>query len=181
VQGRPIKKQIILEYCRAEALERIGPEQIRAIENELRRRLGSHLKTSPSYIAGVLREAGKAVEYQDRFADPPMEEPYASCLKGALRFHDLASAETSLRKLDGIYRQYREASDRTGMNFVRSLVLKGKLRAGSLAANRRVSPEKRVEKEEIVMWFRIWLETPDLFSDWLDLRKTSEEFRARFP
>jgi len=180
VPGTLSKKQIILEYCRAKALERIGPEQIRALENELRARLGSNLKTSHSYIAQVLREAGKHVEYYDRFADPPMEEPYASRLRNLLQFHDFASAEASLRKFDEVYREYQQVSDRTGTGLVRSLLLKGKLRAGSLASNPRVSPDKRAEKAEIATWFRIWLQTPDLFFDWLELRKASEEFQRLF-
>ncbi|MGD0128829.1 MAG: hypothetical protein ABSF46_26040 [Terriglobia bacterium] len=172
------KKQIILEYCRAKALKRIGLTEIRALENELRARLGS--RTSPSYIAGVLRAAGKQVEYYDRFADAPIEEPYASRLRDALEFHDLASAEASLRKLDAVYREYTDARDRAGVRWVLILLQKGKLRASSLAANPRVSPEKRAEKAEIAMWFRIWLETPNLFFDWLELRKASEEFRRLF-
>jgi hypothetical protein len=169
------KKQIILDYCRARALERIGREEIRALEHELRVRLGA--KTSPSYIAGILRAAGKIVEYEDRFTGPPIEEPYASRLRDLLEFHDLASAEASLRKLDALYREYREASDGAGARWVRALLLKGKLRVSSLAANPRVNPQKRAEKAEIATWFRIWLETPDLFFDWLDLRKASEDFR----
>ena len=172
------KKQIILEYCQAKGLDRIGLAEIRALENALRARLGT--RTSPSYIAGVLRAAGKNVEYYDRFADPPIEEPYASRLRDVLEFHDLASAEASLIKLDELYREYRDASDRAGARWVRTLLQKGKLRASSLAANPRVSPEKRAEKAEIASWFRIWLETPDLFFDWLELRKASEEFRQLF-
>jgi phytoene dehydrogenase-like protein len=180
VAATPSKKQIILEYCRAQGLEGIGPEAIRAIENELRARLGASLHTSPSYIASVLREAGKTVDYVDRFATPAMPEPYASRLRHVLEFHDLASAEASLRKIDEIYREYRDASDRAGLGFLRAVLQKGKLRARSLAANPRVTPEKRAEKEEIAMWFRIWLETPDLFFDWLELRQASEEFRRLF-
>jgi hypothetical protein len=180
VAGTLSKKQIILEYCRAKTLERIGPEEIRALENELRARLGSNLKTSPSYIARVLREAGKNVEYQDRFTAPSMEEPYASRLRNLLQFHDFASAEASLRQLDELYREYRQASDRIGAGLVRSLLQKGKLRASSLATNPRVSSDKRAEKREIATWFRIWLETADLFFAWLELRKASEEFRRSF-
>ncbi len=178
--GTLSKKQIILEYCRAKALERIGPEEIRALENELRARLGPSLKIFPSYIARVLREAGKNVEYHDRFSAPPMQEPYATRLRDLLRFHDFESAEASLRKLDEVYREYCEVSDRIGTGLVRSLLQKGKLRAGSLEANPQVSPEKRAEKREIATWFRIWLETPDLFFAWLELRKASEEFRRLF-
>ncbi len=174
------KKQVILEYCQAHALERIGPREIRALENELRARLGASLKSSPSYIAQVLRKAGKNVEFNDRFADPPMQEPYATRLHNLLQFHDLASAEASLRKLDDVYREFEQASDRIGTGIVRSMLLKGKLRAGSLAANPRVSPDKRTEKAEIATWFRIWLQTPELFFDWLELRKASEEFQRLF-
>jgi hypothetical protein len=37
--------------------------------------------------------------------------------------------------------------------------------------------QKRLQKQEIAHWFRIWLETPALFEDWLSLRKGTEEFR----
>lgn len=174
------KKQLILESCERAQLERIGAREIRAIEAEVRRHLGPADKVSPSYIANVLRRAGKRVEYNDRFVDPWMEEPYASRLQGVLRFSDLRSAEESLRKLDVIYRQYRETADREGTSLVRSLVLKGKERAKSLASNPRVNPEKRWEKEEIAFWFTVWVDNVDLFFDWLELRKQSEDFKRRF-
>jgi hypothetical protein len=174
------KKDRILEYRRAHRLERVGSGEIRAVEADLRRHYGPDDRTSPSYIANVLREAGAEVHYRGRFVDPWMEEPYASELKGVLEFRDFASAETSLRKLDDIYRRYREISDRVGTSLVRELALKGKQRAESLAANPRVSPEKRREKKEIAGWFRVWLEISDLFFDWLELRKQSEEFQSIF-
>lgn len=174
------KKQIILDLCRDLGLERAGEQDIRRLQSGVRRRLANSGGTSLSYIASVLREAGIAVDYQDHFSDPAMEEPYASRLKGALQFRDLVSAEQSLRKLDEIYREYREASDREGMSLVRSVVIKGKERAASLARNPRIDPRKRQEKQEIAQWFHVWLETPDLLFDWLVLRKQSEDFRMRF-
>jgi hypothetical protein len=50
-----------------------------------------------------------------------------------------------------------------------------------IARNHKVEPHKRAEKEEIAGWFRIWLETPDVFFDWIDVRKKSPEFTAKFP
>ena len=64
---------------------------------------------------------------------------------------------------------------------VRAVVKKGKLRARSLAAqSARARAQERKEKQEIASWFQVWLETPDLFADWLALRKSSEEFRELF-
>jgi len=50
-----------------------------------------------------------------------------------------------------------------------------------IARNRKVEPRKRQGKEEIANWFAVWLETPDAFFDWLEVRKQSPEFRERFP
>lgn len=114
------------------------------------------------------------------YVDPWMEPPYADRLAGVLHFHDFDEAESALRKLDEIYQEYRAASDRVGTVLVRSLVLKGKLRAESLAANPRVRLEKRREKQEIAQWFRVWLDLSDLFFDWLEMRKQSEDFQKTF-
>jgi hypothetical protein len=35
--------------------------------------------------------------------------------------------------------------------------------------------------KEIVQWLAIWLQNPDIFEDWSDLRQNSPEFRERFP
>jgi hypothetical protein len=174
------KKQLILEYHQEHALERVGPREIRDMQAELRRQLGPQQQTSPSYIANVLRQAGAQVEYDDRYVDPLLEGPYASRLQGLLHFSDLETAAASLARMDAVYQEYRAASDRVGTSLVRALVLKGKQRAESLAANPRVSEEKRREKREISRWFAVWLEVSDLFFDWLELRRQSEEFQRIF-
>ena len=178
--NKTTKKQLILEFCQSQGLVSVGAREIRGIEAELDRRLRPYQKTSPAYIANVLRQAGTRVHYDDRYVDPQTEEPYARRLKGLLRFRDLDSTEASLRRLDAVYREYREVSDRVGTGLVRALVLKGKQRAESLGFSSRVSPRKRQEKQEIARWFRFWLETSDLFFDWLELRKEAEEFRRLF-
>ncbi len=174
------KKQQILNCWEARRSDRAGAREIRAIEADLRRRLGAEARISASYIANVLRQAGARVDYNDRYVDPSMEEPYASRLNGILGFSDLERAEASLSKLDAIYCEYRAVSDRVGTGLVRALALKGKQRAESLAASPRVSPEKRREKQEISRWFKVWLEVSDLFFDWLELRKRSEDFQKIF-
>ena len=174
------KKQAILDYCREHGLERAGEAELRAIRAELQRRSGARSDTSLGYIASVLRDAGCVVQFHDPYSGPAMLEPYATRLDGVLEFHDLASAERSLAKMDEIYRAYLANADRQGARWVVALAKKGKLRARSLAANRRVAEAKRREKAEISRWFQVWLETPDLFHDWLELRKASEEFRALF-
>ena len=174
------KKQIVLDFFQARDKRPVSIADLRAARAELRRHLGPADRTSFAYIASTLRAAGYEVQYEDRYSDPIMPEPYASRMKGVLEFHDLPSAEMSLEKLDEIYHEYEGAGDSVGERYVRALVRKGRLRALSLAANSRVQPAKRAEKQEIAHWFQVWLETPDLFASWLELRKSSEEFRSLF-
>ena len=127
--GRNTKKQRILDCFYTHGWGKVGREEIGVIESELRRALGPTIRTSFSYIANVLREAGAHVDYEDRYVDPWMEERYAGRLKGVLQFGDLTTAEASLRQLDAIYREYVQAEDQLGVRLVRSLVVKGKQRA----------------------------------------------------
>jgi hypothetical protein len=181
--GVASKKAIILEYRAEHRLEHAGIADIDAIQAALRARLGEK-GTSRSYIANVLREAGTQVELPAGragiFAGAPMPHPYAARLNGMLEFADFERAERCLRNLDAAYREYSSAGDQTGLKLVRSLALTGKSRARSLSANSSVNGHKRDEKHEIAEWFRLWLQAPDLFFEWLELRKTSDEFQRRF-
>jgi hypothetical protein len=49
--------------------------------------------------------------------------------------------------------------------------LRARQRLETLLRRPSLSAGKRAEKEEILSWVRVWLETPDLFPGWLDLRK----------
>jgi hypothetical protein len=97
-----------------------------------------------------------------------------------LRFATLEEAEETLRRLDAMWRESREAGDAARAARVLEVAREGRRRAQMIAGNRRVAEEKRAEKEEIRQWFRVWLETPEAFFDWLELRKRAPEFVERF-
>ena len=181
VARRTSKKQLILDYRERHAVVRAGERELRLIQKGLRDALAGASPPSLAYIANVLRQAGAQVDYEDRYSDPAIPPPYAARLEGVLRFHDLAAAEDGLAKLDAAYSDYQSVSDHAGARLVRTLILRGKQRAESLASNRRVNPEKQREKREIANWFRIWLESPGLFFGWLEVRKQTEEFQRLFP
>ena len=182
---RPSKKRIISEYRQAHRLERAGLAEIQAIQAELRSQLGDSGRTSVSYITHVLRQSGTEVDVPvadgGPWSDKTLPERYAAQLGGVLQFGDLVTAEKSIRDLHAAYREYRARGDTAGMRLVRAIALKGRIRAGMLGASRRVSSGKRQEKQEIATWFRVWLQSPGLFEEWLELRKNSDEFKRTFP
>jgi hypothetical protein len=78
-------------------------------------------------------------------------------------------------------RNFRSKSEHAAVERVLNVARLGKRRAEMISRNHKVETHKRGEKEEIAGWFRIWLETPDAFFDWLEVRKQTPDFRARFP
>jgi hypothetical protein len=106
-----------------------------------------------------------------------MESPYYEALTGILLFSSLAEAEQTLVRLENLCRNYRVASDKKGVEYCRRIAMLGRRRAESISRNRRVSPIKRLQKQEIALWFRIWLETPAIFQDWLSMRKATDDFK----
>jgi hypothetical protein len=112
-----------------------------------------------------------------RYDTIEIEPPYREALADILAFSTFDQAEATIRKLENLCRKYRAASDKKGVEYCRQIALLGRRRAERISGNKRVSLNKRIQKREIADWFRMWLETPDLFEDWLAMRKGSEEFK----
>jgi len=94
-----------------------------------------------------------------------------------LSFSSFADAEETIKRLDNLCRQYRSVSDKKGVDYCRQIASMGRRRAELISRNKRVNPQKRLQKQEIANWFKIWLETPDIFPDWLEMRKKADEFQ----
>jgi hypothetical protein len=106
-----------------------------------------------------------------------LESPYREALQGILSFSSFVKAEQTIRQLQNLCENYRKASDKKGVEYCRQIALLGRHRAELISRNKRVRLEKRLQKQEIANWFRVWLENPALFDDWLALRKSTEEFQ----
>jgi hypothetical protein len=172
------KRAMILRAAAA-----IGAEKWTAAEiDQLRRKLladhGAEGKTGSDYIADVLQSAGwKVVLTAQEEAEDQFEEEF----EDLLHFKTLGDAEVSLMRLDELLRRFRAHGENAAAERVMEIGRLGKRRAEMIARNHKVEAHKRAEKQEIASWFRIWLENPDAFFDWLDVRKQTPEFREKFP
>lgn len=103
---------------------------------------------SESYLRKLVRECGVPLD----------------ALVEGVRQTTLDDLATSLLKLLEEY----EHGDATHRMAVRRLVITAKDHA-RLAAR---IPEKRSEKEEMILWLSTWLENPPVFPDWVKIRRT---------
>ena len=171
------KKEMILEAAAVLAVERITAAEIEQIRRQLIAQMGAEGSTSPEYIATVLAEAGRRVILSTH-ADA--EDRYEEEFHDLLHFSTLEDAEMCLIRLDELYRKFHREHDRAAAERVREVGVLGRRRAEMIARNHKVEPAKRAEKEEIAQWFAVWLETPDAFFDWLEVRKQTPDYERRF-
>lgn len=176
----PTKKALILEAARAFGKPRFTPAEIEQIRRQLIAKLGPQGNASEDYIGSVLEEAGLRVAWSKE-SDTGAADRYDEEFSDLLHFSTLAEAEMCLIRLDELLRKFHSEHERSGEQRVREVALLGRRRAEMIARNRKVDPNKRAEKEEIARWFGVWLETPDAFFDWLEVRKQSPEFQKTFP
>jgi hypothetical protein len=172
------KKALILDTAREIAATKWTAAEIEQLRRRLLAEHGEAGKTASDYIAEVLKSAGwKVVLTQPEEAEEEYEEEF----EDLLHFKTLEDAEVSLTRLDELMRKFRAHGEKAAVERVLDVARLGKRRAEMIARNNKVDAYKRAEKEEIANWFRIWLETPDAFFDWLDVRKQSPEFQEKFP
>jgi len=172
------KKAMILRAAAAIGAEKWTPAEIEQLRRKLLADHGGEGKTGSDYIAEVLQSAGwKVALSQQEEAEDQFEEEF----EDLLHFKTLSDAEVSLMRLDELLRRFRAHDEKAAAERVLHIARLGKRRAEMIARNHKVEARKREEKEEIAGWFRIWLENPDAFFDWVEVRKQSPEFRSKFP
>jgi len=91
---------------------------------------------------------------------------------------ELKEAEAVLAELDRLRCTF--ARDETALDELKSLAVDSRKTLIKRANDGSLSPQAREVQAEIAEWLRVWLETPNLFVQWLELRKASATFTAKF-
>jgi len=99
-------------------------------------------------------------------------------LETSLKFGTLEEAECAIREIHALYMRCMELNDKKGSELCRKRILDGKKRTKLISRNRRVSLMKRQQKEEMHLWFSLWLDNPSTFFQWLKLRKKTESYKS---
>jgi hypothetical protein len=86
-----------------------------------------------------------------------------------VRQDSFAELQRTLTALEAAYQD----ADSTWRQEIRQLVIVAKEHA-RWAARRSLDPPHRREKEEMVQWMLVWLESPELFPTWSRLRRAAQ-------
>ena len=180
------RDQLIIARWKALSCPAVGTRELSVIQSELGKRFGSTAVRSPASIARILADAGadlrhpEVIEFdalwraeQMRQA-PQSSEAGVSVLEEALT---LTQAEDLIAELEERRLKAAPAEEQG----IRSIAIKARETAQRHARRRSLPPFQKAQQLEIAEWFGVWIKTPSLFKDWLELRKRSVEFRKKFP
>ena len=129
---------------------------------------------SPASIARVLADNGvrlrhpEVLDFDSSWRERKIYELFAD---KELDFETLQTAVDSIGRVDDLYLLFESEGDSDGARAVVELVreLKDDL-----------SHKRDRLAREVVGWLTVWLQNPQIFSDWLALRRESAEFRREF-
>ena len=136
------------EYLDAHRPARIGEPEWLALLQEL-------APASEGQLRELLRRTGL-----------PFEQPWCGVRQSG--FDEL---ERSLLDLRAAYADAMRLGRRDLARYCRRQVISAKDHARLAARNRRTSPARRADKEEMVEWMLVWLGDPETFPPWVELRK----------
>jgi len=177
------KRDLMIEVWEHLDCESVGAKELETIAAVVREQFGDGAIESPASVARLLADEGAELRHAEVLESDVRwrsNDPYEAMFRNVLKFSDFEQATASLKRLENLRRQFARTKDKQGLRRVSETVLKGKKRAEMIARNPKVDKRKRAEKSEIAEWFTVWLRQPEIFEDWLHLRRRSTDFRERF-
>jgi len=185
------KRALIVALWNRLGRSSIGESELRKIQGSIRRQFGQGGEESPAAIARVLADEGaelrhpEIIEFDARWREAEIESD-AARFKGLEDFLlgqplRLKKAEALIKRLEKLRKNSERTGDQTTLKQVRTMVANARQVAESLGKDRTLDPLERSEQAELAEWLKVWIQTPNLFADWLDLRRRSPDFRKKFP
>lgn len=177
---RKSKRELVLDIYDNEAMGEVTAREIAIINQALIAEYGEGGAMTPAEIARILHDEELPIRFDQIFRMMTTTEKYENAFAGFLENSDLAEAENSILAIDDLYRKFRKADNRMGVRFAFEAARTAKQNAEELSRLPQTPAARRREQAEIAQWFAVWLQTPDLFAEWVVLRKASAEFKNLF-
>lgn len=180
------QRELVLSIWRHLGTPKIGADELR----EIQKSLGKTAAISPMAIARILADEGAellhpaVIECDARWRETQIA-------KEAKRLNSVSAlvsgkplrlnkVESLIKKIDKMRGRPEDEADTQASGEVRDLVIDARRAALGRAKDLSLDDDVREEQVEIAEWLRLWLQTPNLFETWLELRKSSTDFKKRF-
>ncbi len=178
------KTDLIIEVWEKLDCESVGAKEIEAIEKAVRERFGNSAVDTPMSLARLLADEGAVLRHSEimqLYVERCSDRPHEPAFRNILNIESLGQAASSIRQLENLRRKYAGDQNKEGLRLVREKGREGRIEALNRAQRSRTSEADRIMYSEIAEWLTLWMQSPEMFDTWIDLRLSSEDFKAKFP
>ena len=161
----------MIRWLEESAATTIDENHLSGLEAFVRRELDRAKPVSRSYLLDILSHT--EIPIARSLGGLPLD------LRHRVKFVDAEQAARSLADMQREYENAKTGGDRERADDCRRAVRQGKDRLKRLLNRGNLPERKRAEKQEILQWFLVWLESPSLFSDWFNARTRTSIDRPR--
>jgi hypothetical protein len=155
--------------------EVVGAPELELIQQALAVRFGAIV--SLATIARTLADHGVRLGHPDiLMADVTSRSRTSLFTPEDLTFGSLESATALIEKIEALRQNFE--NDKPMMEHLRDSVHQIKSELEVLATSDRAG--NRILSQEVAQWLSVWLQTPQIFPEWLALRRNTPDFREQF-
>jgi hypothetical protein len=166
------KQELILEVWEQSGSQSAGVAELSLIQQALEESFQT--VESPASLARTLADDGVPLRHPEVLeADSAWRENWLSELLGPeeLNFKTVDGAIASMARFEQLRSQFLAQDDRLALQ---SLVEQAR------EVRAELSHQATDLSKESVQWLTLWLQNPQIFDDWLSLRRNSPEFLRKF-
>lgn len=160
---------LIIDVWKPMDKEVVGAPELESIQETIAERFGTSV--NPASIARALADHGVRLGHPEILqTDLHWRERNQLFTPEELTFGTIDAANALIEKIQSLQHLENER--------LRHEVRQFKTELDLLAANEKA--QNRELAQEVAQWLVIWLQTPQIFSEWLSLRRATSDFQARF-
>jgi hypothetical protein len=177
------KTDLIIEVWEKLDCESVGSKEIVAIENAVRETFGASAVDSPMVVARLLADEGAELRHSEimqLYVERASDRPHDAAIQNLFDLTDLNTLDLSLRKAENLRKVLLSRNDKAGLRLLRDRAIEMKKVAISTANDPRRPEDLRRAQAEAAEWITLWLQSPELFENWVRLRRASEDFKRKF-
>jgi hypothetical protein len=183
-------RELVIEFWLEHGRPPIDAQFLENVQSKLAERLEDSA-ISPASVARLLADEGaelrhpEIIESDVRWRESRVKsrmDKFAAVenLSSGARLN-IEEAGALIVKMEKLRQEFERDDDETRLEELRALAADARKRAEAMGKNRKLDEPVRLEQSEIAEWLKVWLQTPMLFENWVELRRRSEEFREKFP
>ena len=169
------RELLIIDVWKPMDKDIVGASELEFIRETILDRFGTSV--SPASIARALADHGVRLGHPEILqAHARWREQHSLFSPEDLTFGSLEAATAFMEKVESLRRQFE--NDAAVLEHLRLEVRRLKSELDLVAASEKIS--HRYLAQELAQWLTIWLQNPQIFPEWLALRRNTDEFHSRF-